>query len=209
MPNGNLSKWLYSCDYCLNITQRLEIMINVASALEYLHHGYTSPIVHCDLKPSNILLDEDMVAHVGDFDIAKLFKEDQIISLSKTLGTIGYIAPEYGSTGTISTMVDVYSYGIMLIETFTKKKPTDNIFVEDFTMRRWVFNSFPDAIMHIVDVDVVNGVEGNIRTKESCFTSIMELALECTTDLPKERLNMKDVLIRLKKIKIEFCQCAN
>ncbi|KAL2478694.1 putative LRR receptor-like serine/threonine-protein kinase [Forsythia ovata] len=88
MPNGNLNKWLSSSNYFLNIVQRLEIMIDVTSALEYLHHGYPSPIVHCDLKPSNILMDEDMVAHVADFGIAKLFTEDQRISLTKMLGTI-------------------------------------------------------------------------------------------------------------------------
>ncbi|KAL2512270.1 putative LRR receptor-like serine/threonine-protein kinase [Abeliophyllum distichum] len=193
MPNGNLNKWLSSSNYFLNIVQRVEIMIDVASALEYLHHGLPSPIVHCDLKPSNILLDEDMVAHVADFGIAKLFTEDQRISLTKTLGTIGYMAPEYGSTGLISTMADVYSYGIILMETFTKKKPTDDTFVGEFTMRRWVFESFPNAITQIVNVDLVNAVENNIRAKESLFRSIMGLALECTADLPKERLTMKDV----------------
>lgn len=107
MPNGNLNKWLYSCDSCLDIAQRLDIMMNVACALEYLHHGYPSPIVHCDLKPSNILLDEKMVARVGDFSIAKLFTKDQRISQTKTLGTIGYMAP-----GKISLdyIVNFYSY---------------------------------------------------------------------------------------------------
>ncbi|XP_022862745.1 receptor kinase-like protein Xa21 [Olea europaea var. sylvestris] len=204
MPKGNLSSWLYSSDYCQNIVQRLEIMIDVASALKYLHHEYTSPIVHCDLKPNNILLDEDMVARVVDFGISKLFKEDQRISQTKTLGTIGYMAPEYGSTGLISTMADVYSYGIMLMKTFTKKKPTDPIFEGELTMRRWVVESFPDAIMQIVDIDVVDEVEENIRSIERCITSIMGLALECTSDLPEERLKMKDILIRLQKIKIEF-----
>ncbi|KAL2512284.1 putative LRR receptor-like serine/threonine-protein kinase [Abeliophyllum distichum] len=205
MPNGNLNKWLSSSNYFLNIVQRLEIMIDVASALEYLHHGYPSPIVHCDLKPSNILLDEDMVAHVADFGIAKLFTEDQRISLTKTLGTIGYMAPEYGSTGLISTMADVYSFGIMLMETFTKMKPTDDMFVGEFTMRRWLFESFPNAITQIVDVDLMNAVENNDRAEESCFRSIMGLALECTADFPEERLSAKDVLTRLKKIKTEFC----
>ncbi|CAI9771392.1 unnamed protein product [Fraxinus pennsylvanica] len=64
MPNGNLTKWLFSRNYFLNIARRLEILIDVACALEYLHHEYTSPIVHCDLKPSNVLLDEDMVARL-------------------------------------------------------------------------------------------------------------------------------------------------
>ncbi|CAA2933276.1 probable LRR receptor-like serine threonine-kinase At3g47570 [Olea europaea subsp. europaea] len=204
MPNGNLTKWLSSSNYFLNLAQRLEIMIDVASALEYLHHGYPSSIVHCDLKPTNVLLDEDMVAHVADFGIAKLFTKDQRISITKTLGTIGYMAPEYGSTGLVSTMADVYSYGIMLMETFTKRKPTDDMFVGEFTIRKWVLESFPDKIAQIVDVDLVNADEDSIQAKESYFTLIMELALECTTDLPKERLNTKDVLTRLKKIKTQF-----
>ncbi|XP_022852094.1 receptor kinase-like protein Xa21 [Olea europaea var. sylvestris] len=194
MPNGNLTKWLSLSNYFLNLAQRLEIMIDVASALEYLHHGYPSLIVHCDLKPSNVLLDEDMVAHVVDFGIAKLFTEDQRISITKTLGTIGYMAPEYGSNGLVSTMADVYSYGIMLMETFTKKKPTDDMFVGEFTMRKWVLESFPKAIAQIVDIDLVNAAEYNIQAKESCFTLIMELALECTTDLPEERPTAKDIL---------------
>ncbi|KAL0376952.1 UNVERIFIED_CONTAM: Receptor kinase-like protein Xa21 [Sesamum calycinum] len=72
MPNGSLEQWLHSDDYFLDTTLRLNIMIDVASALEYLHHGLTTAVVHCDLKPSNVLLDEDMVAHLSDFGIAKL-----------------------------------------------------------------------------------------------------------------------------------------
>jgi LRR receptor-like serine/threonine-protein kinase FLS2 len=93
MPNGNLEKWLYSQDHCLSVLQRLNIMIDVASALEYLHHGYSTPIVHCDLKPSNVLLDEDMVAHVADFGIAKLLGDGDSVMRTITLATIGYMAP--------------------------------------------------------------------------------------------------------------------
>ncbi|PQQ00537.1 putative LRR receptor-like serine/threonine-protein kinase [Prunus yedoensis var. nudiflora] len=74
MPNGSLDKWLYSQNSPLNILQRLNIMIDVASALEYLHHchDFSEQVVHCDVKPSNILLDDDMVAHVADFGLARL-----------------------------------------------------------------------------------------------------------------------------------------
>ncbi|KAL3848774.1 hypothetical protein ACJIZ3_010656 [Penstemon smallii] len=202
MPNGNLDKWLYSSNYFLNIAQRVGIMTDVASAIEYLHQGYSSPIVHCDLKPSNILLDEDMVARVGDFGIAKLLTHDQKMAQTKTLGTIGYMAPEYGSGGLISTFVDVYSYGILLMEIFTKKRPTDELFLGELTMKRWVFESFPNSLMQIVDTELLNAdeeysVKANI---EECLTSIMELAIECTSDLPDERPNMKDVHVRLMKI---------
>jgi LRR receptor-like serine/threonine-protein kinase FLS2 len=93
MPNGNLEKWLYSQDHCLSVLQRLNIMIDVASALEYLHQGYSTPIVHCDLKPSNVLLDEDMVAHVADFGIAKMLGDGDSMMRTMTLATIGYMAP--------------------------------------------------------------------------------------------------------------------
>ncbi|KAL3848761.1 hypothetical protein ACJIZ3_010643 [Penstemon smallii] len=180
-------------------------MIDVASAIEYLHQGYSSPIVHCDLKPSNILLDEDMVARVGDFGIAKLLTHDQRMAQTKTLGTIGYMAPEYGSGGLVSTFVDVYSYGILLMETFTKKRPTDELFLGELTIKRWVSESFPNTIMQIVDTELLNkdeeySVKANI---EECLVSIMELAIECATDLPDERPNMKDVHARLKKINIK------
>ncbi|KAK4486975.1 hypothetical protein RD792_006290 [Penstemon davidsonii] len=204
MPRGSLEKLLYSPNYSLNFIQRLGIMIDVGSAIEYLHQGYSSPIVHCDLKPSNILLNEDMVAHVGDFGIAKLLSEDQRMKQTKTLGTIGYMAPEYGSAGLVSTSVDVYSYGILLMETFTLKKPTDEIFLGELTLRSWVFDSLTNDLMKIVDVDLLNVDGENMRAKtEKCFTSIMGLALECTVDLPEERLNIKDVLIKLQNMKTE------
>ena len=68
-------------------------MVDVASALEYLHHGYDTPVVHCDVKPSNVLLDEDLVAHVSDFGITKLLDEGDSMIHTMTLATIGYMAP--------------------------------------------------------------------------------------------------------------------
>ncbi|KAH7529222.1 hypothetical protein FEM48_Zijuj05G0161600 [Ziziphus jujuba var. spinosa] len=94
MPMGSLEKWLHNCNYNLNMLQRLNIMIDVASALEYLHHDYSEPVVHCDIKPSNILLDGDMVAHVADFGIAKMLGKNALMTQTKTLATIGYMAPE-------------------------------------------------------------------------------------------------------------------
>jgi LRR receptor-like serine/threonine-protein kinase FLS2 len=86
MPNGNLETWLYSQDCCLSILQRLNIMIDIASALEYLHYGYSTPIVYCDLKPINILLHEDI-------GIAKLLGDGDSMMRTMTLATIGYMAP--------------------------------------------------------------------------------------------------------------------
>lgn len=93
MLNGSLDDWLHSHKKNLSLIQRLDIMIDTAQAMEYLHHDYVVPIIHCDLKPSNILLDEGMVAHVADFGIAKILAQDQQMAQTRTLGTIGYIAP--------------------------------------------------------------------------------------------------------------------
>ncbi|KZV51083.1 putative LRR receptor-like serine/threonine-protein kinase [Dorcoceras hygrometricum] len=133
MPNGSLEKWLYSESHILNVTQRLNIMIDVASALEYLHHGYATPVVHCDLKPGNVLLDANMVAHVSDFGISKLLGEGESMKHTRTLATL-----EFGLEGNVSTRCDVYSYGIMLLEIMTGKRPSDEMFDGQLNLKNWV-----------------------------------------------------------------------
>ncbi|PHU16742.1 hypothetical protein BC332_12437 [Capsicum chinense] len=93
MPNGSLENWLYKEDRHLNLLQRVSIMHDVAVAIEYLHHGRDTLIVHCDLKPANVLLDEDMVAHIGDFGISQILAVSKSMTHTETLGTLGYIAP--------------------------------------------------------------------------------------------------------------------
>ncbi|EOY13278.1 Leucine-rich repeat protein kinase family protein, putative [Theobroma cacao] len=210
MPNGSLEKWLYSHNYFLDILQRLNIMIDVASALEYLHHEQTIPVAHCDLKPSNVLLAEDMVAHLGDFGIAKLLGEEGSTIQTITLATIGYMAPEFGAQGVVSIKGDVYSFGILLIETLTRKKPTDEMFVEEMSLKHWVTKSLPSALTQVVDANLL------ISTKEQkhfaikdCALSILQLALECSEELPEERIDMKNVVAQLKKIKIKFLKDSN
>ncbi|XVF71651.1 hypothetical protein PTKIN_Ptkin12aG0056500 [Pterospermum kingtungense] len=205
LPNGSLERWLYSDNYFLNMVQRINIMIDVASALEYLHLGHPNPIIHCDLKPSNILLDEDMVAHVGDFGIAKMLGEAESMKQTMTLATIGYMAPEYGSTGIISTKSDVYSYGILLMETFTRKKPTNEFFVGEMSMKRWVEESLSNGTSGFVDSSLFkNEVDQDFIARADCISSIMRLALTCSAELPEERKDMKDVVSILEKIKKMF-----
>ena len=93
MPKGSLQKWLYSDNHFLDMIERLNVMIDVASSLEYLHHGCPLPVAHCDLKPSNILLNKDMVALVSDFGISKFLGNEDSMTQTMTLATIGYMAP--------------------------------------------------------------------------------------------------------------------
>ncbi|KAB2615415.1 LRR receptor-like serine/threonine-protein kinase FLS2 [Pyrus ussuriensis x Pyrus communis] len=215
MPNGSLEQWLYSPKRSMNILQRLDIMKDVALALEYLHHGYSIPIVHCDVKPSNILLDDDMVAHVADFGVARLIGGGDSMTETMTLATVGYMAPEFGIEGSISTSGDVYSFGIVLMETFTKRKPTDEMFVGEMNLKQWIADSlFLDAaIDEVVDVDIVGTEEdGDFVSRRDCLSSAMRLALACTATLPRERINIKDAAITLTKIKTKYlkdCEGVN
>ncbi|XP_019157423.1 PREDICTED: receptor kinase-like protein Xa21 isoform X1 [Ipomoea nil] len=204
MPNGTFEEWLYSENRFLDITQRLNIMIDVACAIEYLHHGYTKSVVHCDLKPSNILLDEDMVAHVADFGIAKLLGSDDSIAYTRTLATLGYIAPEYGFEGLVSTKCDIYSYGILLMETFTRRKPNSDMFCENVSLRSWVKDSLPNRVINVCDVNLLTPDEEHFNRKGKCLSSIMELAIKCSVDFPAERIGIREVLATLHKIKHQF-----
>ncbi|XP_041027316.1 probable LRR receptor-like serine/threonine-protein kinase At3g47570 [Juglans microcarpa x Juglans regia] len=175
-------------------------MIDVASALKYLHYGYSAVIVHCDLKPSNVLLDVDMVAHVANFGIAKLLGDADSTMQTMTLATLRYMAPECGLGGVVSTEGDVYSYGILLIETFTRKKPTDDMFVGEMSLKHWVNEALPISTIDIVDAKLLGNKRYSIALEEY-ISSIMRLALDCCAELPEQRTNMKIVLATLKKIK--------
>ncbi|KAH0664891.1 hypothetical protein KY285_026097 [Solanum tuberosum] len=204
MPNGTLDKWLYSHNLFLNLLQRLDIMIDVASAMDYLHNGYSTPVVHCDLKPSNVLLDQEMVGHVSDFGISKLLGAGEAFVQTRTIATIGYIAPEYGQDGIVTTSCDVYSFGILMMETFTRTRPSDEIFIGDLSIQCWISDSFPGEIHKVVDSNLVQPGDEQIAAKMQCLLSIMELALNCTLVRPDARIGMKDALSTLKKMRLQL-----
>uniref|UniRef100_A0A2N9HWK5 non-specific serine/threonine protein kinase n=1 Tax=Fagus sylvatica TaxID=28930 RepID=A0A2N9HWK5_FAGSY len=139
----------------MSVLQRLIIAIDVASALNYLHNHCEQQIIHCDLKPSNILLDNEMIAHVSDFGLAKLLSTTNDSSHKHTntigLGSIGYAAPEYGMGGEASTEGDVYSYGILVLEMFTGRRPTDDMFKDGLNLHDFVKMALPKRLIEIVN----------------------------------------------------------
>ncbi|CDP08228.1 unnamed protein product [Coffea canephora] len=133
MSNGSPEKWLYSENYFLDILQRLNVMIDVASALQYLHQEYLTPVVHCDLKPSDVLFDEDMVDRVSDFGIAKLLGKEESFALTKTFATIGYIA-------LLLLFFSLFNlfYFFSWVEFFTRRRPSDETFAGQLNLKSWL-----------------------------------------------------------------------
>ncbi|KAL5720188.1 hypothetical protein ACHQM5_012875 [Ranunculus cassubicifolius] len=216
MPKGSLERWLHpSSDgedvpRSLNFYERLNIAIDVASALDYLHNDCEPPIIHCDLKPSNILLDDDLTARVADFGLAKFLaktENDSILNKKETStivirGTIGYIPPEYGMHADVSIKGDMYSYGILLLEMFTGKKPTDDMFVGGLNLRQFSQTNSPLHFEDGISMWLLNERKPNLESKKSdILTSVITLGFACSVDVASERLDIKDVLKELHSLR--------
>uniref|UniRef100_A0A0D3HNN5 Receptor kinase-like protein Xa21 n=1 Tax=Oryza barthii TaxID=65489 RepID=A0A0D3HNN5_9ORYZ len=221
MPRGDLHALLYSTGDGENslglnritLAQRLSIVVDVSDAMEYLHHNNQQTIVHCDLKPSNILLDANMTAHVGDFGLSKLKLDLMASSFGDSTssmainGTIGYVAPEYATGGQASTFADVYSFGIVLLELFLRKRPTDDMFKDGLTIAKFVELNVPDRILDLVDPELLQGQEDfsnktlvNMEVDMKCLLSVINIGLCCTKQSPSERMDMQEVAAKLHGI---------
>ncbi|KAI3705430.1 hypothetical protein L1987_75667 [Smallanthus sonchifolius] len=163
MPNGSLHDWLLSSETTsmLNLLQRINILKDVACALDYMHNHCVPIVIHGDLKPSNILLDDDMVAHVGDFGLTRfLGTTPNQNSSTEIRGTIGY-APPVWSWSDMSCSGDVYSFGILILEVMTGKSPTDDIFNEGLNLHKFASTALPDHVTDIIDVNILNVYQEN------------------------------------------------
>ncbi|XP_051220443.1 uncharacterized protein [Lolium perenne] len=222
MPNGSLDRWLHMDVHAseqpegLTLIQRLNIALNIADALDYLHNC-EPPIVHCDLKPSNILLNKDLVAHIGDFGLAKILSQsatERLFNSNSSIGirgTIGYIAPEYGEGGQVSSCGDVYSFGTVILELFTGLAPTHDMFRDGLTLQKHAENAFPGMLMQIVDPVLLSIVEANVCSLQdgsntmdygrNAVFSIMKVALSCSKHAPTERMCMRDAAATIQRIR--------
>ncbi|CAN0910296.1 Receptor protein kinase TMK1 [Linum grandiflorum] len=140
MPQGTLSSHLFNWEEeglkPLDWTRRLTIALDVARGVEYLHGLAHQSFIHRDLKPSNILLGDDMRAKVADFGLVRLAPEGKGSIETRIAGTFGYLAPEYAVTGRVTTKVDVFSFGVILMELITGRRALDE--------------SQPEESMHLV-----------------------------------------------------------
>ncbi|CAD6257958.1 unnamed protein product [Miscanthus lutarioriparius] len=226
MPQGDLHTLLHSVPgdgststlSHITLAQRLSIVVDIADAMEYLHHNNQGTIVHCDLKPSNILLDDNMIAHVGDFGLA-MFKVDSAVSsfgdsLSASSmvikGTIGYVAPECAGGGQVSTSSDVYSFGVVLLEIFIRRRPTDDMFKDGMSIVKFAEINVPDNVLQIVVPQLLQGLHLSMETpmairdrdsEAQILRSVINIGLSCTKTSPNERISMQEVAAKLHGIR--------
>ncbi|KAF0897400.1 hypothetical protein E2562_036936 [Oryza meyeriana var. granulata] len=177
----------------LTWTQRMTIALDVARGIEYLHGLAQETFIHRDLKPSNILLDQDLRAKVSDFGLVKLAKDMDKSLMTRIAGTFGYLAPEYATTGKVTTKVDVYAYGVILMEMIAGRKVLDD--------------SLPDDETHLVTI-----FRRNMLDKEK-FRKFVDPTLEFSAEAWKSLLEVADLArhctAREPYQRPDMCHCVN
>ncbi|KAL1531850.1 LEAF RUST 10 DISEASE-RESISTANCE LOCUS RECEPTOR-LIKE PROTEIN KINASE-like 2.1 [Salvia divinorum] len=203
MPNGSLEKFISnnassSQGSSLGWEKLFEIALGIARGLEYLHQGCNTRILHLDIKPQNILLDEDMNPRISDFGLAKLCpNRSSIVSMVGARGTIGYIAPEVFSRnfGEVSYKSDVYSYGMLVLEMAGGRKTVDP---RDVDRTSEIY--FPDYLYKEVEVNAER--DGNMSNEESESQPLKRhmiiIGLWCIQTNPKDRPTMTRVVEMLE-----------
>nr|AXC33067.1 wheat tandem kinase 1 [Triticum dicoccoides]QAV53813.1 wheat tandem kinase 1 [Triticum dicoccoides]QAV53814.1 wheat tandem kinase 1 [Triticum dicoccoides]QJE70169.1 wheat tandem kinase 1 [Triticum dicoccoides]QJE70170.1 wheat tandem kinase 1 [Triticum dicoccoides] len=194
--NGNL----YNILHCGNadgpipfpLDKRLDIAIESAEALSCMHSMY-SPVLHGDIKPANILLDEKYLPKLSDFGIARLLSTDEAQRTKTVIGCIGYVDPLFCQSGILTTKSDVYSFGVVLLEMITRKKATDGA--------TSLTQCFAEAlggkkVRQLFDVEIAND-----KKKVKLIEDIAKLAATCLKLEDKMRPTMVEVADRLRRIR--------
>ncbi|XP_074279577.1 uncharacterized protein LOC141604913 [Silene latifolia] len=196
MPKGNLFEALHreikGGRSELDWFKRYKIALGVARALCYLHYDCSPPIIHRDIKATNILLDEDYEPKLADFGVARVSADSREGSVfSCFAGTHGYIAPELAYARKVTEKSDVYSFGVVLLELLTGKRPIDEEYGEGRDIVHWVMNNLNDVQsdeIHVLDYKIASDdIKDNMMP-------VLKIATLCTTDLPSLRPTMRDVV---------------
>jgi serine/threonine protein kinase len=195
MPNGSLEKHLYTHDEnspVLNWAQRLQVIKGVASGLLYIHEEWEQVVIHRDVKASNVLLDGEMNARLGDFGLARLHSHDaELLHTTVVAGTFGYIAPELALTGKASPLTDVFAFGAFLLEVVTGRRPVeDTVDGDRLLLVDWVFEHWrkDHSLIEVVDPRI----QGDYDVNELSLT--LRVGLLCSHPLPSVRPSMRTVM---------------
>ncbi|XXG65310.1 hypothetical protein AAC387_Pa05g3044 [Persea americana] len=188
MSNGSLADLLFSPERRPNWNDRVRIAMDIARGIIYLHEDCETPIIHCDIKPQNILMDEFYRAKISDFGLAKLMKPDQTRTFTGVRGTRGYVAPEWHRNMPLTVKADVYSFGIMLLEIICCRRNVETKAEEkEKILSYWVHDCF-----ELGDIGkLVNYEEVDERRLEE----MVKVGLWCIQDKPSLRPSMKNVLM--------------
>ncbi|KAF0908328.1 hypothetical protein E2562_024742 [Oryza meyeriana var. granulata] len=192
MSNGSLDNYLY-CDMTeqtLDWAQRFHIIKGVTSGLLYLHEKWGKIVIHRDIKASNVLLDKDMNARLGDFGLSRLYDHGTDPQTTHLVGTMGYLAPELVFTGKASPLTDIFAFGIFLLEVTCGQRPINNnlqdnqqLMLVDWVVEHWQKGLLPET--------VDRRLHGNYNVDEACL--VLKLGLLCSHPIAMERPTMSQV----------------
>ncbi|KAK1421478.1 hypothetical protein QVD17_23837 [Tagetes erecta] len=197
IPQGSLDNFLWGSKRgTLNWNKRFDIIYGVARGLAHLHNEFHVKIIHRDIKVNNILMDDDFQPKICDFGLARLQPEDQTHVSTRLAGTLGYIAPEYATTGHLSEKVDTYSFGIVILEIISSRRCTDEHFNGQDTSHllehAW---QLYERGMHMELIDEALEIEEE-EHKVNVMKTI-EIALMCTQSPTSLRPLMSEVVLML------------
>ncbi|CAN7089839.1 unnamed protein product [Brassica rapa subsp. narinosa] len=185
IPHGTLAGFLFRRPRP-SWEDRRRIAIGIARGILYLHEECSEQIIHCDIKPQNILLDEYYNPRISDFGLAKLLMMDQTHTLTNIRGTKGYVAPEWFRNSPITSKVDVYSYGVMLLETVCCKKAVD--LEDEVILIDWAYYCYQNRRLDDLiqdDLDAIDDMEMVER--------YVKIGIWCIQEEPRMRPNMRHV----------------